>query len=176
MRIEEDLKLDYSDVLFRPKRSTLASRKEVNLMRTYRFKYSNNEWSGIPIMAAMTSSLGKHLGSPVAASAFAFFMAFCIALLALMITDKSFVKQIPSAPKYLFIAGAFIAFYVLSISFVAPHFGIGNAIFFVLLGQLFSAAIIDHYGLFGTQINHLSMMRISGILVMVFGVWLTQNA
>ena len=131
---------------------------------------------GIPVMAAMTSSLGKHLNSPVAASAFAFFMAFCIALLALMITDKSFVKQIPSAPKYLFVAGAFIAFYVLSISFVAPHFGIGNAIFFVLLGQLLSAAIIDHYGLFGAQINHLSMMRISGILVMVLGVWLTQNA
>ena len=103
-------------------------------------------------------------------------MAFCIALLALIITDKSFVKQIPSAPKYLFVAGAFIAFYVLSISFVAPHFGVGNAIFFVLLGQLLSAAIIDHYGLFGAQINHLSMMRVSGILVMVFGVWLTQNA
>tara|TARA_Y100001968_G_scaffold158306_1_gene144743 strand:+ start:412 stop:723 length:312 start_codon:yes stop_codon:yes gene_type:complete len=103
-------------------------------------------------------------------------MAFCIVLIALLITDKSFIKQIPSAPKYLFVAGAFIAFYVLSISFVAPHFGIGNAIFFVLLGQLLSAAIIDHYGLFGAQINHLSMMRVSGILVMVFGVWLTQNA
>ena len=131
---------------------------------------------GIPIMAAMTSSLGKHLSSPVAASAFAFFIAFCIALLALIINDKSFFKQIPSAPKYLFVAGAFIAFYVLSISFVAPHFGVGNAIFFVLLGQLLSAAIIDHYGLFGAQINQLSMMRVSGILVMVFGVWLTQNA
>ena len=131
---------------------------------------------GIPIMAAMTSSLGKHLSSPVAASTFAFFIAFCISLLALMIVDKSFVKQIPSAPKYLFIAGAFVAFYVLSISFVAPHFGIGNAIFFVLLGQLLSAAIIDHYGLFGAQVNHLSTMRVSGILVMVFGVWLTQNA
>ena len=131
---------------------------------------------GIPIMAAMTSSLGKHLNSPVAASAFAFFMAFCIALIALMISDKPFVKQIPSAPKYLFVAGAFIAFYVLSISFVAPHFGVGNAIFFVLLGQLLSAALIDHYGLFGAQINHLSTMRVSGILVVVFGVWLTQNA
>ena len=131
---------------------------------------------GIPIMAAMTSSLGKHLSSPVAASAFAFFLAFCIAMLAIMVTDKSFVKQIPSTPKYLFVAGAFIAFYVLSISFIAPHFGIGNAIFFVLLGQLLSAAIIDHYGLFGAQINNLSMMRVSGILVMVFGVWLTQNA
>ena len=49
MRIEEELKLDYSDVLFRPKRSTLKSRKDVNLLRTYRFKYSKNEWSGIPL-------------------------------------------------------------------------------------------------------------------------------
>ena len=59
MRIEEDLKLDYSDVLFRPKRSTLSSRKDVNLKRTYRFKYSNNEWSGIPIMAANMDGVGE---------------------------------------------------------------------------------------------------------------------
>ena len=51
MRIEEELKLDYSDVLFRPKRSTLTSRKEVDLSRTYKFKYSQHEWSGVPIMA-----------------------------------------------------------------------------------------------------------------------------
>ena len=130
---------------------------------------------GIPVMAAMTSSLGKHLGSPVAASAFAFLMSFCIALLALVFADKSFIKQIPSVPKYFFVAGAFIAFYVLSISFVAPHFGIGNAIFFVLVGQMLSAAIIDHYGLFGAQINQLSVARTSGIFVMVFGIWLTQK-
>ena len=59
MRIEEDLKLDYSDVLFRPKRSTLSSRKDVNLKRTYKFKYSNNEWSGIPIMAANMDGVGE---------------------------------------------------------------------------------------------------------------------
>ena len=52
MRIEEEIKLDYSDVLFRPKRSTLQSRKEVDLDRVYKFKYSNNEWSGIPIIAS----------------------------------------------------------------------------------------------------------------------------
>jgi len=59
MRIEEDLKLDYSDVLFRPKRSTLSSRKDVDLKRTYRFKYSNSEWSGIPIMAANMDGVGE---------------------------------------------------------------------------------------------------------------------
>jgi len=59
MRIEEELKLDYSDVLFRPKRSTLKSRKDVNLLRTYRFKYSKNEWSGIPIIAANMDGVGE---------------------------------------------------------------------------------------------------------------------
>jgi len=59
VRIEEELKLDYSDVLFRPKRSTLSSRKDVDLNRTYKFKYSKNEWSGIPIMAANMDGVGE---------------------------------------------------------------------------------------------------------------------
>ena len=59
MRIEEDVKLDYSDVLFRPKRSTLKSRKEVDLKRTYKFKYSNHEWEGIPIIASNMDGVGE---------------------------------------------------------------------------------------------------------------------
>ena len=59
MRIEEELKLDYSDVLFRPKRSTLKSRKEVDLSRTYKFKHSNREWTGVPIIAANMDGVGE---------------------------------------------------------------------------------------------------------------------
>ena len=59
MRIEEDVKLDYADVLFRPKRSTLHSRKDVKLKRTYKFKYSNHEWSGVPLMAANMDGVGE---------------------------------------------------------------------------------------------------------------------
>ena len=59
MRIEEEIKLDYSDVLFRPKRSTLKSRKEVNLSRTYKFKHSNREWTGIPIIASNMDGVGE---------------------------------------------------------------------------------------------------------------------
>ena len=47
MRIESDFKLDYKDVLFRPKRSTLKSRKEVVLERNYTFRHSAFSWSGI---------------------------------------------------------------------------------------------------------------------------------
>ncbi len=59
MRIEEEIKLDYSDVLFRPKRSTLKSRKEVDLTRTYKFKHSNREWQGVPILASNMDGVGE---------------------------------------------------------------------------------------------------------------------
>ena len=59
MRNEEEVKLDYSDVLFRPKRSTLKSRKEVDLTRTYKFKHSNREWSGVPIIASNMDGVGE---------------------------------------------------------------------------------------------------------------------
>ena len=58
MRIEEDIKLDFKDVLFRPKRSTLSSRKEVELERKYTFKYSGKVYTGIPIMAANMDGVG----------------------------------------------------------------------------------------------------------------------
>lgn len=58
MRIENEIKLDYKDVLIRPKRSTLKSRKEVNLIRTYKFRNSRREWSGVPIMAANMDGVG----------------------------------------------------------------------------------------------------------------------
>ena len=58
MRLEEDIKLDYSDVLIRPKRSTLTSRYDVDMTRTYKFVHSEKEWTGIPIMAANMDTVG----------------------------------------------------------------------------------------------------------------------
>jgi GMP reductase len=58
MRIESDQKLDFSDVLLRPKRSTLASRKEVELKREFTFKHSQVRYQGIPIMAANMDGVG----------------------------------------------------------------------------------------------------------------------
>ena len=52
MRILEDVKLDFKDVLFVPKRSTLSSRREVDLVRKFKFRWSQHEYAGIPIMAA----------------------------------------------------------------------------------------------------------------------------
>ena len=58
MLVNEDIKLDYSDVLIRPKRSTMSSRGEVNLERTHKFIWSKIKWTGIPIMSANMDTVG----------------------------------------------------------------------------------------------------------------------
>jgi GMP reductase len=58
MRIEEDLKLDFKDVLIRPKRSTLTSRSEVDISRDYSFRNSGGKYRGIPIIAANMDTVG----------------------------------------------------------------------------------------------------------------------
>ncbi|WP_298238041.1 GMP reductase [uncultured Algibacter sp.] len=58
MRIEYDIKLGFKDVMIRPKRSTLKSRSQVNLVREFKFLHSSITWKGIPIMAANMDTVG----------------------------------------------------------------------------------------------------------------------
>jgi GMP reductase len=58
MRIEEDIKLDFKDVLFRPKRSTLKSRKEVDINREFTFLHSGRKFKGVPIITANMDGVG----------------------------------------------------------------------------------------------------------------------
>lgn len=58
MRIEYDIKLGFKDVMFRPKRSTLKSRSQVKLERTFKMLHNKSEWSGVPVMAANMDTTG----------------------------------------------------------------------------------------------------------------------
>jgi len=58
MRLEDGFKLDFDDVLIRPKRSTLSSRKLVDLKRSFKFRHTEAVWLGIPIIAANMDTTG----------------------------------------------------------------------------------------------------------------------
>lgn len=57
-RIEYEKKLSFGDVLIKPKRSTIKSRKDVNLVRKFHFQNSNKTWEGIPIISANMDTTG----------------------------------------------------------------------------------------------------------------------
>ena len=58
MKILDDVKLDFSDVLLLPKRNQYSSRSQVTLERTLKFKYSKYSWTGIPIMISNMDTTG----------------------------------------------------------------------------------------------------------------------
>lgn len=131
---------------------------------------------GIPVLAALNAALGRTIGSPAVAATILFVVAFASAAVVAALTNPQAAAKLVTAPKHLFLAGALIVFYVLSITWIAPTMGVGNAVFFVLLGQLISAAVIDHFGLFTAQAQPLNLTRAAGIALMAAGVFVTQKA
>ena len=131
---------------------------------------------GIPLLAALNAALGIRIGSPAAAATVLFSVALIACVIVMVLTGPQALSRVASAPRHLFLAGFFVAFYVLSVTYIAPSFGIGNAIFFVLIGQLISAATIDHFGLFGARVSPMDATRALGIALMAAGVFVTQKA
>jgi len=128
---------------------------------------------GIPIMAALNAGLGSRLQSPELAASILFVVALIASLTYLVLVvgvPSSFSP--PSMPFYYYLGGLFVVFYVLSVTWIAPRFGIGNAVSFVLLGQLLSMATIDQFGLMGAPQSPLTLPRLLGLLFMAIGVFL----
>ena len=131
---------------------------------------------GIPVLATFNSALGQQLGSPAAAT----FVLFTVGAIASGIV-LVLAGGLPEAGRftferpYLYFAALFMLFYVLSITWSAPRIGLGNAVFFVLLGQIVAAATIDHFGLWGAIKAELTGRRIAGIAVMALGLYLARK-
>lgn len=131
---------------------------------------------GIPIMATFNGGLGVQLGSPIAASLILFAVGGVLAGTILLAFGGAPSAQAFTFDRpYLYLGGFFVLFYILSITWAGPKMGIGNAVFFVLLGQLVAAAAIDHLGLWGAIKSEITPRRIAGILLMAAGVYLARK-
>ena len=131
---------------------------------------------GVPVLAALNARLGANLGAPATAAAVLFAVALAAALVVATLTGWTGAGRLAQQPPHLFAAGLLVAFYVLSITYVAPSFGVGNAVFVVLLGQLLSSAVIDQFGLFGARPAPLDARRALGLALMAVGVLLARKA
>jgi|TARA_R110001583_G_scaffold64488_4_gene187230 transporter family-2 protein len=131
---------------------------------------------GIPIMATLNGGLGSRLQSSALAATILLFVGMILAVAYLLVTEgvpKTLYP--PNTPIYFYLGGFFVLFYILTITWAAPRFGISNAIAFVLLGQLISMSLIDHFGLLGAHKFTLNLQRFAGLGLMVLGVFLVLN-
>jgi len=130
---------------------------------------------GIPVTAALNAGFGQHIASPVAASAILFGVGFVMTAIVLAFVGLPPRGVFAGLSPWYYVAALGVVFYILAVTWSAPRIGVGNAIFFVLLGQLIAAAIIDHFALFGAARTTLTAQRAIGLLVMAVGVYLAKK-
>ena len=129
---------------------------------------------GIPIFAALNGGLASRLQNPMLASTIALFAAIGVILAAQLLTGGIPKFHLDaSIPVWFYLGGVFVAIYILGMTWIAPRFGVGNAVAFVLLGQLISMALIDHFAWFGAAQHAITPQRLLGLALMTVGVFLS---
>jgi bacterial/archaeal transporter family-2 protein len=132
----------------------------------------------IPIMAALSGAMGRTLGNPSAAALIVSGGAFLMVLAYTLANGGAHfsLASLQRATPLQLVSGFAMAFYVLSIVYLAPRFGVGNAVMLVVAAQIASSAAIDHFGLFGAPQKPIDALRAGGLAIMVVGVVIAQLA
>jgi len=131
----------------------------------------------IPIQAATNAAMSKSLGGIGYASLVLFGVSLVVVAGWILVNQIAMppAEAFHAAPWYGWLGGLIVASYVLAITFLAPRIGVGDAICFIVTGQIFAAVVIDHFGLFGAPVAPLSLPRVAGVLLMVAGLFLAKR-
>lgn len=80
------------------------------------------------------------------------------------------LSAIPSQPWWKLIGGVLGAVVVFTTVLLAPKLGITAMLFFIIVGQLITAATIDHFGLIGMPIREVNITKLIGLIIVAFGL------
>jgi transporter family-2 protein len=131
----------------------------------------------IPVQAATNAAMSRVVGSVAITSLALFAVGFVVvaAWAIVMRVPLPSLETLRRVPAYGYVGGFIVASYVISITFLAPRLGVGNAIRLVVTGQIVAAVIIDHIGAFGAVVERLTAGRAIGVVLMIVGVILARR-
>jgi transporter family-2 protein len=131
----------------------------------------------IPIQTALNARLGRTTGHPLVSSIIVFVIGGLICVAALLITRPPWPA--PAAwrelPIWAYGGGVISIVYVVLTVWLAPRLGVGLTTGLILVGQLFAAILLDHFGWFGNPQHTLNPMRALGLSLMVIGLVLIKR-
>ena len=132
----------------------------------------------IALQAPINAEAASRLGHPVAAAA----LSFCVGTTALIVLTLLFARQsahletLKSLPLYMLIGGGLLgAIYVTVNIMLAPRIGIAALMALGIAGQLFTALLIDRFGLFELVERGLTLGRVSGALLVLVGALMVRS-
>ncbi|MFF7061548.1 DMT family transporter [Pseudomonas sp. NPDC008258] len=130
----------------------------------------------IPLQASSNGALGRELGHPLWAALTSLIVssAVLIATIAVLRIPQPSIAEALRGPWWLWIGGFSGAVYVAMATFLPPKLGASNYILFVMVGQVIAAMLIDHFGLLGLAVKPVNVIRLVGILIVLFGLIVVQ--
>jgi transporter family-2 protein len=129
----------------------------------------------IPVQAASNAALSRVIqGNVPFAAMVLFFVAFLASAVVALTSGQGLpaMEELREAPWWSYSGGPIVAFYVLTITFLAPRLGVGTAISLIVAGQVIAALAIDHFGLLRSLVFHITPTRVLGAVLMIAGVFL----
>lgn len=134
----------------------------------------------IPVMASLNAALALHLKNVSVAVVIFFAVALVFALTISLYFEGAKTLQtsieIAKIPYFYFLGGLGVFLYITSISTIGPKIGIGNSVACVLLGQLITMTVIDHFALLGMPRASISIERIAGMVLMLAGLYFVLSS
>ncbi|MCK3658667.1 hypothetical protein A4G18_08085 [Pasteurellaceae bacterium Pebbles2] len=125
------------------------------------------------IQAAINTQLAHSMvEQPVVAALISFFTG-TLALLAICFWKADLAiawQHIPKQPWWRMMGGPLGAMVVFTTIFLAPKIGITNMLFFIIVGQLIAATIIDHFGLLGMTARPVEIWQLVGLIIIACGL------
>jgi bacterial/archaeal transporter family-2 protein len=132
---------------------------------------------GVALQTGVNSQLRHDTNSPV----FTALISFGTGTLALLILYFAFFYKSPAFPQgysfewWKFTGGLFGVLYIAGMVIVAPRIGAANALGIIVTGQFLTAIVIDHFGWLNMPVQPISWYRLSGIALLLLGVYLIQK-
>lgn len=122
---------------------------------------------------AMNSNVGSIVNNPKMGNALFWIIGAATAIIiALTGWDPAFFGKMKEVPLWLLTAGIMGGCLVFGIAWLIPKVGAGPLMIIMLAGQIICGLIFSHYGILGSPVDKISLIKISGVLLMIVGVFL----
>ena len=131
----------------------------------------------LPVQTAVNNKMAVAVGSPVLGA----LVSFTVGTLSILIysiasgESASSLSGAKGAPPVAWIGGLLGAFFVTATIILMPRIGVAMTVSLIVAGQMFTAIVMDHFGLLGLEVRQVTPLRIIGVLLISAGVVLVRK-
>ncbi|WP_068268472.1 DMT family transporter [Caviibacter abscessus] len=131
----------------------------------------------VTLQGPINTSLGKSLKSPDLATFWAFFGGTVLIGIYLLAKKEPVpdLAQIKEIPVWSYLGAVTGIIYVALVILVTPKLGVGTTTVLLLLAQIITALVLDHFGVFGFIAKPINLVKVAGVVLMTGGVFLISK-